>query len=59
MQKWEYLAVASRNYLSDAQLNQYGEQGWELLSWYEARVNNPQDFGGSTLALHFVFKRPK
>jgi hypothetical protein len=30
MQKWEYLRVTV--IVSDATLNQYGDQGWELVS---------------------------
>lgn len=53
--KWEYKSVNAK--LSDTQLNEFGEQGWELVSHTAVAVSNL--FGGSGFGQYYVFKREK
>lgn len=55
MKKWEYKSVNAK--LSDTQLNEFGEQGWELVSHTAVAVSNL--FGGSGFGQYYVFKREK
>ncbi|MEK6829005.1 MAG: DUF4177 domain-containing protein [Nanoarchaeota archaeon] len=54
MKKWEYKAVNEK--LSESQLNNFGEQGWELVSHTAVAVAN---ILGSAMGQYYVFKREK
>lgn len=59
MQKWEYLRVSSP---SDDQLNQLGEQGWELVAIASQTYSTGMEgaFGrGVATDMTYIFKRPK
>jgi Domain of unknown function (DUF4177) len=64
MQRWEYLTVWFRvDELPkfQAELNQFGELGWELISLtpIESKQVGIFDSGSATSTLVAVFKRPK
>jgi hypothetical protein len=54
MKKWEYKSVNAK--LSDTQLNEFGEKGWELVSHTAVAVSN---LLGSGFGQYYVFKREK
>lgn len=68
MQKWRYKVVThkTKKMLKESgpldaiskELNDLGQEGWELVSVAPLSTTQGLDLGGSTKAYTFVFKRP-
>ena len=60
MQKWEYKTnnPQKQNHMSAEELNEWGEEGWELVGFVHASpYSNERDEIGDGYS--YVFKRPK
>ena len=38
MVKWEYLIIINNEFIVDSDLNHYGCQGWELISFQNGKI---------------------
>lgn len=52
MQKWEYYRYFSETLPTAEEINDWGEDGWELVGIYEGAISNLKGFIS-------YFKRPK
>lgn len=57
MKKWEYCCYDTDIVVAGRELNAFGDDGWELITWRE--IDFPDSLGNTTTYVKYIFKREK